>query len=121
MNQMMHESLRSHFEGFPPNAHPMAILSAMINAMSCYEPGMMEIEDDTTLERAAARIISKVRTIAAASYKMSIGQPLMYPASRLQILRKLPAHDVFDSLSRLCADPGSGPRPESVPDPACRS
>jgi citrate synthase len=78
-NQMMHESLRSHFEGFPPNAHPMAILSAMINAMSCYEPGMMEIEDDTILERAAARLISKVRTIAAASYKMSVGQPLIYP------------------------------------------
>jgi citrate synthase len=57
----------------------MAILSAMINAMSCYEPEMMDIEDETTLERAAARIISKVRTIAAASYKMSIGQPLMYP------------------------------------------
>lgn len=52
----------------------------MINAMGCYEPEM-EIEDETTTERAAARIISKVRTIAAASYKMSIGQPLMYPAS----------------------------------------
>ncbi|MCO5761483.1 MAG: citrate synthase [Chromatiaceae bacterium] len=79
LNEMMHESLRNHFEGFPPNAHPMAILSAMINAMSCYEPGMMEIEDERTLELAAARIISKVRTIAAASYKMSVGQPLMYP------------------------------------------
>ncbi|MDS4020883.1 MAG: citrate synthase [Candidatus Competibacter sp.] len=80
-NQMMHESLRKHFEGFPPNAHPMAILSAMINAMSCHEPEMMDIEDDTVLERAAARLISKVRTIAAASYKMSVGQPLIYPRS----------------------------------------
>lgn len=78
-NEMMHESLRNHFEGFPPNAPPMAILSAMINAMSCYEPGIMDIEDETTLEEAAARLISKVRTIAAASYKMSIGQPLIYP------------------------------------------
>jgi citrate synthase len=78
-NQMMHESLRNHFHGFPPNAHPMAILSAMLNAMSCYEPEMMEIDDDQTLERAAARIISKVRTVAAASYKMSVGQPLVYP------------------------------------------
>ena len=78
-NQMMHESLRNHFHGFPPNAHPMAILSAMLNAMSCYEPEMMEIDDDQTLERAAARIISKVRTVAAASYKMSVGQPLIYP------------------------------------------
>ena len=79
MNQMMHESLLNHFEGFPPKAHPMAILSAMINAISCYEPEMMEIEDDNTMEKAAARIISKVCTIAAASYKMSIGQPLVYP------------------------------------------
>ncbi|MEI2619579.1 MAG: citrate/2-methylcitrate synthase [Candidatus Nanopelagicales bacterium] len=108
-NQMMHESLRKHFEGFPPNAHPMAILSAMINAMSCHEPEMMEIEDDTVLERAAARLISKVRTIAAASYKMSVGQPLMYPRSRLQILRELPAHDVLGALQRVCANPGGRP------------
>ena len=47
--------------------------------MSCYEPEMMDIDDENTMEKAAARIISKVRTIAAASYKMSIGQPLMYP------------------------------------------
>lgn len=59
MNQMMHESLRNHFQGFPPNAHPMAILSAMINAMSCYEPEMMDIDDENTMEKAAARIISR--------------------------------------------------------------
>jgi citrate synthase len=37
--------LRNHFEGFPPNAHPMAILTAMINAMSCDETEIMDIED----------------------------------------------------------------------------
>ncbi len=78
-HEMMHESLRNHFQGFPPNAPPMAILSAMINAVSCYEPEMMQIEDEHTLESAAARLISKVRTIAAASYKMSVGQPMDYP------------------------------------------
>ena len=78
-HEMMHESLRNHFQGFPPNAPPMAILSAMINAVSCYEPEMIQIEDETTLESAAARLISKVRTIAAASYKMSVGQPMDYP------------------------------------------
>ena len=78
-HEMMHESLRNHFQGFPPNAPPMAILSAMINAVSCYEPEMMQIEDEHTLESAAARLISKVRTIAAASYKMSAGQPMDYP------------------------------------------
>ena len=82
-NQMMHESLRKHFEGFPPNAHPMAILSAMINALSTHEPDMMDIGmgDDDQLEQAAARLISKVATIAAASYKASVGEPLMYPDS----------------------------------------
>ena len=78
-HEMMHESLRNHFQGFPPNAPPMAILSAMINAVSCYEPEMIQIEDEYTLESAAARLISKVRTIAAASYKMSVGQPMDYP------------------------------------------
>ena len=78
-NAAIHSSMEHMFESFPADAHPMAILSAMLNAMSCYEPEMMEIDDDQTLERAAARIISKVRTVAAASYKMSVGQPLMYP------------------------------------------
>ncbi|GMA19703.1 citrate synthase [Arsenicicoccus piscis] len=68
-----------HFEGFPPSAHPMAILSAMINAQSAYEPGLMQIDDDASLEVAAARLMSKVRTIAAASYKSSVGQPIMHP------------------------------------------
>ncbi len=77
--ELMHESLRSHFEGFPPHAPPMAILSAMINAVSCYEPEMMAIDSDEALEKTAARLVAKVRTIAAASYKMSVGQPFMYP------------------------------------------
>jgi citrate synthase len=59
--------MRKHFEGFPPNGHPMAILSAMINALSTHEP--LGNDDDTTFEEAAARLMSKVRTIAAASYK----------------------------------------------------
>ncbi|MFO1370958.1 MAG: citrate/2-methylcitrate synthase [Candidatus Competibacteraceae bacterium] len=78
-HQMMHESLRNHFQGFPPNANPMAILSAMINAISCYEPEVMHVKDGTTLENAAAHVISKVRTIAAATHRMYIGQPMAYP------------------------------------------
>ncbi len=83
-HSMLHHSMRKHFEGFPPNAHPMAILSAMINALSCHEPNVMEIEDEATLEVAAARLISKVRTIAAAAYKSSIGAPLVYPRMDLK-------------------------------------
>jgi citrate synthase len=71
------ESMRKHFDGFPPNGHPMAILSAMINALSTHEPTF--IESDEGLETAAARLMSKVRTIAAASYKASVGEPIRYP------------------------------------------
>src|SRR3990172_7439163 len=77
--EMIHEGLYHHFDGFPATGHPMAILSAMINAASCYEPGLMEMESPDTFQVAAARLISKLRTIAAASYKTSIGQPIAYP------------------------------------------
>ena len=77
-NELMHESLRHHFEGFPSTAHPMAILSAMINAFSCYEPEILNVKDDG-FEVAAATLLSKVRTIAAATYKTSVGQPIVYP------------------------------------------
>jgi len=81
--EMIHEGLYHHFDGFPSTGHPMAILSAMINAMSCYEPDVMEMESASTFQVAAARLISKLRTIAAASYKASIGQPIVYPKPHL--------------------------------------
>nr|MCU0781271.1 citrate synthase [Akkermansiaceae bacterium] len=84
-NQMLHEGLRYHFEGFPPTAHPMAILSAMINAASSYHTGM--ISGKTRVERFplhAARLISQVRTIAAFSYRKARGLPMIYPKRNLK-------------------------------------
>ena len=78
-HQMIHESMRSHFEGFPNDAPPMAILSAMINALGCFSPEVLGYEDEYNFEESAARLISQVRSIAAATYKMNIGQPMMYP------------------------------------------
>ncbi len=78
-HEMIHEGLRKHYEGFPFYGHPMAVLSAMINALSCYHPDVLKMEDETTFETAAARLLSKVRSIAAAAYKTSIGQPMIYP------------------------------------------
>lgn len=86
-NELLHESLQHHFEGFPPNAHPMAILSSMINASSCFYPEIMSLEERTDFERAAARLISQVRTIAAFSYKKSIGQPIIYPKPNLRYVQ----------------------------------
>ena len=79
VHSTIHEGLRHHFEGFPDGAHPMAVLSAMINALSCYHVDLTQIENDKTFESAAARLISKVRSIAAASYRKSVGQVMIYP------------------------------------------
>ena len=84
---MVHEGLHHHYDGFPAKAPPMAILSAMINSVSCYHPDVMEMESEQTFEEAAARLLSKVRTIAAAAYKASIGQPLVYPNPEYDYVR----------------------------------
>ncbi|MCG3128465.1 MAG: Citrate synthase 1 [Phycisphaerae bacterium] len=78
-HEFIHEDLRHNFEGFPPNAHPMAILSAMINAVGCFQSQVVQPSDAESFTVAAARLMSKVRTIAAASYKKSIGRPMIYP------------------------------------------
>ncbi len=78
-NALLHENLKSHFEGFPLNAHPMAMMSAMINALSCYHRDLGDPEGQPEMMMVTARLMSKVRTIAAFSYKMGRGEPFMYP------------------------------------------
>jgi citrate synthase len=78
-HQFIHENMRHHYEGFPAGAAPMAILSAMINTAGCFDPALIQPEDDEQFLETVARLMSKVRTIAAASYKKSVGQPIMYP------------------------------------------
>ncbi len=78
-NEMLHEDMKFHFEGFPPNAHPMAILSSMINAASCFHPRLMEAYKPEIFDLQAARLISKVRTIAAFAFRKSHGLPIIYP------------------------------------------
>jgi citrate synthase len=78
-NEMLHEDMKFHFEGFPPNAHPMAILSSMINAASCFHPRLMDGYKPDVFDLQAARLISKVRTIAAFAYRKSRGLPIIYP------------------------------------------
>lgn len=78
-NENLHEDMKHHFEGFPANAHPMAILSAMINTSSCFYPGLMVAVNRDRFDVHAARLISQVRTIAAFSYRKSRGLPILYP------------------------------------------
>ena len=86
-HEMLHEGLRHHFEGFPPDAHPMAMLSSMINACSCYHPELLEMDGAEHMSEATAKLLSKVRTIAAFSYKKSIGEPIVYPDPALSYTR----------------------------------
>jgi citrate synthase len=83
----IHESMRHLFEGFPNNSHPMAILSALLNSLGCYYPNLGTNDRDHDLkvfDEAAALLLSKVRTIAAMSYRMKHGFPFMYPRKDLK-------------------------------------
>jgi citrate synthase len=78
----VHEGMRHFFEGFPHSSHPMAILSAMLNSLGCYYPEMTTHKREIDLEHfdwAAALLISKVRTLAAMSYRTKRGLPFVYP------------------------------------------
>jgi len=76
-HSLIHEDMKKFFEGFPPSAHPMAILSAMVASLSAYYPN----NGDSELN--IIRLLSKAKTIAAFSYKKSVGQPFIYPRNDL--------------------------------------
>jgi citrate synthase len=86
-NANMHQDFRHHFQGFPPSAHPMAVLGSMINALGCYYPEMCSNDREQDLQHfdeTAALLISKVRTIAAMTYRMHRGLPYNYPRKDLR-------------------------------------
>ena len=76
LNSYIHEDMLKFFEGFPPQAHPMAILSAMVASLSAYYPDFDNPED---VDLNIVRLLSQAKTFAAYSYKKSIGQPRIYP------------------------------------------
>src|ERR1044071_1362873 len=83
-NELLHESMKYHFEGFPATAHPMAILSSMINAASCFYPELLNSQSREHFTVSAARLLSQVRTIAAFAYRKSRGLPIIYPKRDLK-------------------------------------
>jgi citrate synthase len=102
LNQYLHEDMIYHFQGFPSSAHPMAMLSAMINAASCFDEGLMHWQFGRRAEFDvyAARLISQVRTLAAFAHRKSCGLPLIYPkaaykytANFLHMLFSMPYED----------------------------
>jgi citrate synthase len=80
---MVHEQIRTFFNGFRRDAHPMAIMCGVVGALSAFYHDALEISDEHHREIAAFRLIAKMPTLAAMSYKYSTGQPFMYPDNRL--------------------------------------
>ncbi len=83
-NELLHEGVKHQFQHLPTDAPPMAILSATLSHLACYHQELFALEDEGSLEEAAARLISKVRTIAAFSYRRSLGLPFNYPDPHLR-------------------------------------
>jgi len=76
----LHTNLEHHFSGFPKSAPPMAILSAMLNLVSCFHPEVLEVTSDgAEFDKTATLLLSKVRTIAASAYRMAAGKPINHP------------------------------------------
>jgi citrate synthase len=80
---LLHEDMKHFFASFSGQAHPMAILSAMVVSLSGYYSEVPEVGKAADPDIDAARLLSKIRTLAAFSYKKSIGQPFIYPKDSL--------------------------------------
>jgi len=83
-NELLHEGMKHQYQHIPTDAPPMAILSATLSNLAYYHQQFLALEDEESLEEAAARLISKVRTIAAFSYRRSHGLPFIYPDPNLR-------------------------------------
>jgi len=91
-NAAIHQSMFHSFAGFPASSHPMAILSAMLNSLGCYYPHMATNNREQDLEHldiAATILISKVRALAAMTYRMKLGRPFIYPKGQLSYCSNL--------------------------------
>lgn len=78
-NSLLHEDMRHFFDLYPRGAHPMHILSTMINALAVFYPNVDLLSFREDIDISSARLISTVRTMAAFAYKKSIGEPVVYP------------------------------------------
>jgi citrate synthase len=80
---MVHEQMQFFFRGFRRDSHPMAVMVGTIGALSAFYHDSLNIDDEKQREIAAFRLIAKMPTIAAMTYKYSVGQPFMYPRNDL--------------------------------------
>tara|TARA_Y100001970_G_scaffold293881_1_gene444198 strand:+ start:2831 stop:4093 length:1263 start_codon:yes stop_codon:yes gene_type:complete len=100
----IHEDMKRFFDGFPLNAHPMATLSSMVTALSAFHPES-ESDDEDVIDLNIIKILAKVKTIAAYSYRKFNGLPFIYPDQDLNYVENF-LHMMFsDSQEEYHADP----------------
>jgi len=83
---LLHEDAKRFFDAFPKDAHPMGVLSSVVSALSTFYPDSSNPHDADQVQLSIIRLIAKLPTIAAYAYKRSIGQPLLYPDNRLDLI-----------------------------------
>jgi citrate synthase len=80
---LLHEDLRRFFDGFPRDAHPMAVLSSAVSALSTFYQDSLDPFDQEHVEMSTVRLMAKLPTIASYAFKKAVGQPLLYPDNSL--------------------------------------
>lgn len=80
---MLHDQMDNVFRGFRRDAHPMAVMVSVVGAMAAFYPENADVSDPKLRDIAATRLLAKIPTIAAWSYKYNAGQPFMYPQNHL--------------------------------------
>ena len=83
MHTMVNDQMSTFFKGFRRDAHPMAIMCGVVGALSAFYHDSLDINDEKHREISAIRLIAKMPTLAAMTYKYTIGQPFMYPQNHL--------------------------------------
>src|SRR3569832_1418194 len=103
---MVHEQMSRFFQGFRRDAHPMAVMTGCVGALSAFYHDSTDISDPTQRMIASIRMIAKVPTLAAMAYKYSVGQPFVYPQNNL---------DYATNFLRMCyAVPSEEYKPNPV-------
>jgi citrate synthase len=82
-HSLIHEDMISFFEKYPSRAHPMGIVSSMVNALGAFYPDLQDPTEKEEIKITFARLLSKLRTLAAVSYNISVGHKVIYPCHDL--------------------------------------
>jgi citrate synthase len=98
-HSLVHEDMREFFENFPRRAHPMGILSSMVNALRGFYPEIPERSEEEEINVTFTRLLSKIRTLAAISHKISRGHKVVYPRHDLNYAANF-LNMMFDSPVR---------------------